>query len=164
LQEKEQRVVELQEHLGAQGPYSESLDVLFGAVYGFNESYLNRAPFEVLKSRGLGLISNESLRVQIIRVYAEDYEQVDRVDARHRRFAIDLYRPYFLVQFVETNFNNSATPIDYGALLRDQYFLNLVDYRLAVLRSDTIPAYDAALTSIRNLLSSLEIEIERTGR
>ena len=100
----------------------------------------------------------------IIRVYAEDYEQVDRVDARHRRFVIDLYRPYFLVHFVDINFNNSATPIDYGALLRDHYFLNLVDYRLAVLRSDTIPAYNAVLTSIRNLLSSLEVEIERAGR
>lgn len=42
--EREEEVEALHEHLRQGLPYSDSLDSSFGAVWGFSESYLNRAP------------------------------------------------------------------------------------------------------------------------
>lgn len=159
LEEKERRVLALQNHLTARLPYSDSLDSFFGAVYGFKESYLNRAPYEALRSRGFDLISNDSLQVQIIRLYDEQYRFVEQVDERHRSTMLDLFRPYFLQHFVNPDFNISATPLDYSALLRDQYFLNLIGYRAALLRIDTRPAYDTAVVRSSELLNLIDAEL-----
>jgi hypothetical protein len=141
-------------------PYHDSLDASFGAVYGFKESFLSRAPYEALRSKGFDLVSDDSLRVQIIRLYDEEYREVETVDERHRATVMELYRPYFLQRFVDIDFNNSATPLDYGALLQDQYFINLIEYRAAQLQFDTGPAYDSAVVRSSAVLAALEAELD----
>jgi hypothetical protein len=137
-------------------PCHDSLDVSFGAVYGFKESFLNRAAYEALRSRGFDLISDDSLRVHIIRLYDEDYREVEVVDERHRSSVMELYRPYFLERFVGIDFNNSTTPLDYLALLRNQYFINLIEYCAAQLQLDTGPAYDTAVVRSSALPASID--------
>jgi hypothetical protein len=146
----------LHAHLKAGLPYHDSLAASFGAVYGFKESFLNRAAYEALRSKGFDLVSDDSLRVQIIRLYDEEYREVELVDERHRSTVMELYRPYFLERFVDIDFNNSATPLDYPALLRDQYFINLIEYRAAQLQFDTGPVYETAAARSSALLTSLE--------
>jgi hypothetical protein len=150
----------LHAHLKAGLPYHDSLDASFGAVYGFKESFLNKAAYEALRSKGFDLVSDDSLRVQIIRLYDEEFREVELVDERHRSSVIELYRPYFLEHFVDLDFNNSSTPLDYPALLRDQYFLNLIEYRAAQLQFDTGPAYDSAVVRSSAVLAALNHELD----
>ena len=51
------------------GDKADSIDVLFGSAYGLNAFYLNTAPFETLKSKGLETISHDSIRFLMIKVY-----------------------------------------------------------------------------------------------
>lgn len=64
-------------------------------------------------------------------------------------------------RFVNVQFNTNATPLDYLALLRDQYFLNLIEHRAATLRLDIAPTYDTASASSSTLLASLDAELGR---
>jgi hypothetical protein len=164
LWEKRDVALALHAHLKAGLPYHDSLDVSFGAVYGFKESFLNRAAFEALRSKGFDLVSNDSLRVQIIRLYDEEFREVELVDERHRSTLMDLHRPYFLDHFVDYDFNNSATPLDYPALLEDQYFLNLVEYRAAQIQFDTGPVYDSAVARSSAVLASLRAELDENDK
>ena len=71
----------------------------------------------------------------------------------------DLFRPYFVVHFRDLRFNQSATPLDYEALLSDVEFLNLVDYRLQVVKQNHIQNLERATSEIGALIEAIEFEL-----
>ena len=155
-------VTSLLSHLRSGAPYSDSLDARFGSVYGFRSLDLNRAGYESLKSRGLDLISEDSLRSRIAGVYERAYPRVQGAAQLEEDVVLGLLRPYFLAHFTELRFGSSATPVDYRALVIDAAFLNLVDYRLQTIRQNHIPRIEHATTEIRALLASISAELERS--
>jgi hypothetical protein len=78
-----------------------------------------------------------------------------------RRVVLDLLRPYFLENFRDLIFNQSATPLDYDAVLNDTPFLNLVDYRLQGVKQSSIPLLETATSEIRELIEAIEVELGR---
>lgn len=156
----ERRVSALQEHLTSGAAYADSLDRNFGAAYGLRIVSVNPASFESLKSRGLGLISNARLRAQIARLYDLTYAQLTENQVGQRSVILGALRPYFLTHFRNLEFNSSATPLDYSFIQRDVEFLNLLDYRLQVLRVADLPTHESAVTSIDALLAALAVEID----
>ena len=141
-------------------PYADSLDTYFGALYGYVPVRLNRAGYESLKSQGLDLVSDDGLRSQIARVYEQAYARVDDALDAERGVILDLLRPYVLVHFKDLRFTVSATPLDYGYVSTDQQFLNLIDYRLQLLRQNHMRNFDEALLELRSLKLALDEELE----
>jgi len=72
---------------------------------------------------------------------------------------LDLLRPYVLVHFKDLRFNISATPLDYGFVSTDQEFLNLIDYRLQLVRQNHMANFDEALPELRSLVAALDEEL-----
>lgn len=136
-------------------PYADSLDASFGAVYGFQTLELNRAAYESLKSRGLDLVSDDALRSRITDVYERVYPRAQAASRLERDVVLDTLRPYFLVHFRNPRFGTSATPLDYGRLVADALFLNLVDYRLQVMRQQHIPRTERGIEGVRALLDAI---------
>ena len=64
---RRQNLIDLLEHLEGDGPYSD--DLRFGALVGFIGTNMNSAAYEVLKSRGLSLISSDSVRLGLVEYY-----------------------------------------------------------------------------------------------
>jgi uncharacterized protein DUF6090 len=153
------RIEALSEHLKAHRSYADSLRANFGAIYGFTTLSLNRAPYEALKATDLALVSDESLRSQIVDVYERVYSQLIDAQDTERNAVFEAFRPYFLREFYDLRFRESATPWDYNAIMRDRYFLNLVEYRLAVLRANPILATAAAIPAIQALVGRLDSEL-----
>jgi hypothetical protein len=151
----------LREHLRKELPYADSLDSNFGAVFRFWETNLNRGPYEVLKAKGLDLISSDSLRLQIIYVYDQSYTHLQRSEEDDRNVVLETLRPYILRAFRDIRFGENATPLNYGALVHDPYFRNLLDYRLAALRISAIGPCEAAIANVTRLLGDLDTEIAR---
>lgn len=60
---RERRMEALRRHLEDGRPYTDSFNANFGAVLGFFVTHLNRSPYEILKAKGLELISSDSLRL-----------------------------------------------------------------------------------------------------
>lgn len=157
----ERRVTALQEHLAAGLGYADSLDLNFGAAYGLRLVSVNRASFESLKSRGLGLIWNPELRSRIARHYDLTYATLEENRVGQRSVVLEALRPYFLTHFRDLEFSRSATPLDYSTLVADVEFLNLLDYRLQSFRLADIPTHERTVASIDSLMAAIDAEIDR---
>lgn len=161
LKEKAVRIDSLLIRLSGDDPYAKDFNRLFGAVYGVHSFQLNTSLYDMLKARGLDLIGNDSLRLQLVDVFERRHRQLERADDLLLDVSLAVLRPYFLTHFQDIVFNESATPLDFPNVSRDPYFRNIAEYRLTVLRRSTIPAYDNAARASRTLLTLLDEEISR---
>lgn len=76
-----------------------------------------------------------------------------------RGVTLDVMRPYYLANFRDLRFLESATPVKPGFVIADTYFHNIVDYRLEVLRSNQLTSYPEVIREIGTVLDLLEREL-----
>jgi hypothetical protein len=161
FREAESRIEQLTQVLRAPPPYDAGLDRLFGAVYGFRVTNLNTAAYDTLRSVGFQAVSNYWLRLGIARVYDHFYERLAEEHWIEAQITTELLRPYYLQHFRDLSFWESATPIDYDAVVADTYFRNIIDYRLAALRSNQLDSYTQTAAEIRSVLELIDNELAR---
>lgn len=153
------RTAVLEEYLRARVPYADSLDTYFGSLYVGGKPKLNKAAYEALKSRGLSLVSNDVLRLQIARLYEQTYPSVEKAAEIEYDVLFRVLRPYYLTHFRNLRFGESATPLDGRAVMAGPAFLNLVDYRLQVTTQTLIPVSEGAVGDVRALIRSIDAEL-----
>jgi len=158
---RERRMESLRVHLQGARPYTDSLNTNFGAVLGLWITHLNRSPYEVLKAKGLDLISSDSLRLQIVDLYDQMYAEVEAGQDAERNLMFEVVRPYYLHAFCNIRFRESAVPLNYMQVSHDPYFRNLLDYRLASLRANAMSSGDEAISAVVKTVTLLNGEIER---
>ena len=56
-------------------------------------------------------------------------------------------------------FGQSATPLNYDALVGNVQFLNTLDYRLQIVKQSHIPVFERSVSEIRGLLDAIEAEL-----
>ena len=71
-------------HLEQGLPYADSLDVHFGRLGLIVQHMRNAGAYETLKPKGLGLVSNDSLRMAITHLYEAEYGFIDKLDSASR--------------------------------------------------------------------------------
>ncbi|MFN2601496.1 MAG: hypothetical protein ABR582_01935 [Gemmatimonadaceae bacterium] len=160
---RESHIKALQSHLMQHGPYADTLQSSFGAVIGILELHLDRAPYEALKARGLDLVSDDSLRTELIKLYDNVYADLEQSESDDRNVTFEVVRPYFLKAFRNIRFRESATPLNYAAVVDDPYFLNVVDYRLTSLRVNTLGPVRTAIASVERLVAQIDRELRAKG-
>lgn len=153
------KIDSLIEILETRPPYDPSFNALFGAAYGLRPANLNTAAFESLESAGLQSISDARLRLSIAKVFDQHYESLDLIDQIDINVTMDVMRPYYLQNFSGLEFLNSATPLDYDAVVSDRYFQNIVEYRLAVIQANQVSSYTAAIQDMRAALALMAEEL-----
>jgi hypothetical protein len=163
FQVADEKIAALRGHLLSGRNYADSLDENFGALYGLRIVGLNSSAYESLKSQGLGLVSNASLRAELTRIYDLRYGVLDEVNATQRSVVLEALRPYFLRHFRDLEFHKSATPIDYSFVASDPEFMNLLDYRAEVMRISEIPFYVQTLPEVESLIERIGREIDNLG-
>lgn len=137
----------------------DSAETQFGAVLRLWEVRLNRSVYESLKARGLDLVSSDALRLRIAALYENGYVNVDKSEGDDRSVVFDVVRPYYLQNFRRIRFGVSATPLSYDTVIRDPYFRNVLDYRLASLWANPIQSIEATMNEISGLIANLDVEI-----
>ena len=164
LHDSESVIVFLRGQLAGSAQYSADLDAVFGRAYQVAGVTLpNPAPYEALKSRGLQIVREDSLRQQIIDVYENVYARVRLANDINYNVMFDALRPYFLSHFRDLRFGQRATPLDYAALARDPYFDNLLAYRGDIIRGSLLVPYETAAEEVSRLLDAVEKRIETDG-
>ena len=151
---------QLLDHMRQGEPYADSLAGPFGAAYGFGTIDFNRAAYESIKSQGLDLVSDPSLRSAVAHLYEQSIPLAEASVAVEQNVILDLLRPYYLAHFRNLRFNASAEPLDYAALLADTEFHNLLDYRLQVLLQNHIPGLEKLIPEIERVLLEIEAELD----
>ncbi len=127
------------------------------------------APYQSLRSRGLGLIADDSLRIAIVRLYDYRNTVIEVANERGGRFVDDVLAPYVRTHFrVRSEGGADASqpapvrrePIDCPAVARDPYFRNLVVEALG-LRRYAVSRYQPAETEIPTLVAAIDRELRR---
>jgi hypothetical protein len=153
------RMESLRAHLQQGLPYADSLNANFGAVIRFWDYPLNRSPYEVLKVRGLDLVSDDSLRMRIVGLYDRVYVNVEHSEADNRNCVLEVVRPYFLQNFRDIQFGDRATPLNYAVISRDPHFRNVLDYALTCTKVNVLEPTESAIGEINNLIGALDTAI-----
>jgi hypothetical protein len=156
---RKKRIEVLRDDVKRGRAYEDSMASDFGIVLGIWPIHFNRGPYEVLKGRGLDLISNDAIRLRIVRVYDQTYAEYQGSQEDDRNVVFEVVRPYYLKAFREIRIRESATPLKYDELLRDSFFRNVLDYRLQSLELNSIGPADAATNEVSALLKDLDNEI-----
>ena len=142
-------------------PYEQEMDRLFGAVYGIRMTNLSSAAYETLKSLGLQTVTDHELRALLARVFDFHYQRFAGAHLIEQEITLNVLRPYYLKHFVDLQFHQSATPIDYQNVVNDPYFRNILHYRIAVLNSNHVVMYPEALTDMKSAISQIDEELGR---
>lgn len=155
----------LQEYLRNKLPYADSLDAYFGSVLGFWTFQYNHSAYEVLKSNGLQLISNDTLLLKIVQVYDQSYPNFISLQLDDRSGILDIARPYYLKYFKNVRFKETATPLYYKDLIADDsYFQSILNNRIRSLEFNCIAPIEQIRQEVFALVSDLNQEIDARSR
>ena len=108
--------------------YSENLDTLFNRLLSSSFLIPSKTGLQVLNSKGVDFIKNESLRIKYLTLHNYIYQERKMLEN------ISLYNRQMMNQFVSENFNRTYNmynnyelkPNDYNSLLDDSYFKNIL--------------------------------------
>jgi len=128
---------------------------LFGNVYGMRGLNLNKALYEDLKSTGFGVIKEDKLRSQIIKVFEDNYPYIEGFK-QIELIVNQVNRPYYLTNFIELKFKKYAKPKDFQTLWEDTYYKNIVNYRLTSLQINQQTYYPKTIHELKILLNLIE--------
>lgn len=119
----------LQAHMQARRPYADTLDAHFGHVLLATFAVRDETAYETLKQRGLDTVTDDSLRAAIGRLYGVSYPTITPFQDRTWDFVDSQQTPFYNANFRDIRFTQSATPVDYPALLTSTEFAALLDWR-----------------------------------
>jgi len=115
-------------------PFNDSLIIHFSMMNVNTMFWRNDGPYEVLKSKGFDLISNEKMRLKIIDLYSVKYRVIDYQETILPNLqSFNLLQDYLKTHFKKSeqpnfwdDFSLSIEPIDYEALKSDAEFRFLI--------------------------------------
>ena len=108
-------------------PYQDSLKFYFGDALNTTRFGHRPGPYETLKTKGVDLIANDSLRLKLSEYYdrrvpyqfdLQELSLENFAQAKERQF--ELFKGFYTYEGIE--------PIDYNALRENQYYLSWLDY------------------------------------
>ena len=144
---------------------SETLSEEFAAqIYQltlFRGIQIRSGPYEELRNRGFALISNASIRSELIDLYERLATTVRNVASVDRDFSSNMIGPYFQENFVFSADGPWTPAKGYDALQRDMYFRNLVAQKLGRTRRFFLPAPSEYLAAAKKLLAEIDTELAR---
>jgi len=153
----------IQNHLIANKEYHDSLDLHFGNIQYNTQFTVNTGGYENLKSRGFEIISNDSLRKNIIKLQDGWYSYLSRIGSRNNIVNVEQFHPIYRKYF--TNFNNdflemnvSFTPLHYETLKGNTEFLQLITYQKFI-NEDTVQVLEHTINIIGELITQLQLEL-----
>lgn len=151
-------------------PYNDTLSLHFSGILGFSRMTVHEGPYEVLKSQGLGIITNKNLRTQIMSMYDLSYKTMRLYE--ENTFVDESY----IADVISTRFDKTEPwrvsedrklldgimiPNDYEALKNDEVYKHVVKSKLS--KNDFLIKYFMRnlVDKLNKLISSIKEEIER---
>jgi len=132
--------------------YNKFLDTLFGAVWGLHLYPMdNKAKYENLKSRGLNVVQVDSIKEQLMYVYEELQPRLESLNDLEYDVNSAVFRPYYMKNFSNLHFRQSATPVDFESVWKDHEYHNIVSLRLKTLRGNQIDMYENCIEQMEYL-------------
>ena len=108
-------------------PYSDTLRPYFGKFFGNFQLTENTTAWENLKSVGLDLISNDSLRNSLSNLYSNKYEYLENLEkGLDDKYHWDFLYPQILKHMKIDDLWDSGAPINYNDWINDHEFYEVI--------------------------------------
>ena len=157
--------------MNSSAPYHDSLSIHFSLSLALTRLISNDGPYEVLKSKGLDLISNDSLRKQIINMHDHNYESLRTwetgffVSDRYiQEQCLDLFNT---VQFFDIDSSGivpaKMIPHDFEALKENKHYKTMIQTYAAQSRFFLRRTLQVK-SELNTLLKNIDLELKRLSR
>jgi hypothetical protein len=155
------------QYLNGKINYSDSLDFHFSNLFLSTRTMANLSAYENLKSRGLEIISNDSLRQRITKLYefdyynAIDFETKDDHQFQYQILMPEVIKSLNITEFniVEGNVNGFAKPINKELIMNNISFRNAVRLNHTFRELMTL-TYQNLKVSVEECINHIDFELE----
>lgn len=150
----------LQEHLKEKRPYHDSLRNFFRIPTFALSAGLSYASFDNTKNQGLQLIKNNELRLELIRLFDEEFKAVTELGINSSRLLTNTIAPFIQKHFEYTT--SGLVPNDYIALLNAKEYANILSRSIYLnnlasnLSSDVLLKTDVLVEALDKEIRHLE--------
>jgi hypothetical protein len=143
-------------------PETKDLGPNFGRLATWTTPYLNYSAYETLKTKGVDLIENDSLKKQITTIYDNEFAfLIGDWDRWEWNINQTISMPFFVKHFSRDSIHKEiAKPNDFEALKTNKEFSNLISLLLTTRRKGVREGIRIGL-EIDTLISSIEKELKR---
>jgi hypothetical protein len=147
--------------IDAKLPFHDSLKYHFGNVFGNFQLTENVAAWENLKSVGLDLISDDTLRNAISNLYSNRYAYLENMErGLDDRYQWDYFYPQVLKHLSIDTLWVSGNPRNYESLMDDAEFLEVLKMHITV-RKVMQENYEKTEALIHELVRQIDYHIQR---
>ena len=143
-------------------PTNDSLNYFYSSILFTNSVDITTGPYETLKSKGLDLISNDSLRNNVVLFYEQTVKYyIDKDFYLDRKFTVEYCTKLFnSVAFFSDSGRIPIFPNDYESLKQDKVFSNLLNTKIEEIGFKN-RVLNNAQEEIENLTVFITNEIEK---
>lgn len=140
--------------------YSDSLNFHFSNLLGSTRSIVNLSAYENLKSRGLEIISNDSLRQIITKVYSTSYNNIIDFEFQDdHRHQYNVLWPAVVQSINIKTMWTEASPIDIHKIKSNYQLKNAISTNIFI-RKYMINNYKKLKIEVLNLIDQIEQELK----
>ena len=145
-------------HLENELPFHDSLSAHFGWLPIIPDFYSVNSGYELLSSKGVNLITNDSLRKDISFLYDNTHIWVKEFFSFLKMNSYRLLIEDMVPKFRDFHSFESYDPVNYSELLKDNKFRSYVQFNMSYLR-DFKGAYEDRIKLEQDLVERIGIEI-----
>ena len=158
-QEAEKSCEIILNHIEKSIPYNASLDRYFANVCGYGVMFPKIGAYESLKSKGIGLISSDSLRIMLGNFYETQIPYLylgQKINAENFNIFKELYKNKFH-NWISLK---TATPNNYELLIKDNYFKEQIRYTMNFKKLEVI-SLSVGKNDIVSIIELIDYELNR---
>jgi hypothetical protein len=146
-------------HLEERTPLVDSLYVHYGNLLGTTTQLRNMSAYDHLKSKGMNLIRNDSLRQRITVVYSARYYYIEMKELEYdNQIQLNQVIPQLNGKIVIDTTSKTGYPIDLESLYDDNYLIGTLRTNIDAKRF-MIRAYKNLAGDLQNLIQQIDTEL-----
>lgn len=146
-------------HIEEDLPYSKSLDTSF-YIYQYNSiPELSYTTYETIKEVGLNSINPDKLRIEISKLYEENFAFLSNtIQNNERYFYQNILTEFHVNNFKEISYQGVCIPNNFEVLKKDLQYSNIL-FKLKGIRIYSINAVGQVKEKALKLLESIEVRL-----
>lgn len=141
-------------------PFHDTLQYYYANILGSTTFLVNTSAYENLKNVGFNIISNDSLRISISKLYATRYAYITNFEGNiNEKYQLEQMIPMIRSRVKITAFWQKASPVNPAALAEDIEFQELLRMNTSIW-SVIIKSYEETIPEVSRLIKAIDEELE----
>lgn len=148
-------------HLEEAIPLNDTLKKHYGNLIYSTTQRRNMAAYDHLRSRGIDLISNDSLRTHITAVYSERYYFIEKMELEYDNpYQLNTIIPELNEKIILTIGKQTGHPINMESLISDDSFKGALRMNIKI-REYMKQRYNGLKNDLKKLISHIDLELNQ---